>query len=42
MPREAEVALRAPVEATLEVLTLLTLRGNGRIERHAEMPLGGD
>jgi hypothetical protein len=42
MLRDAEAALHAPVVATLEALTLLTLRGNERIERQAEIPLGGD
>lgn len=42
MLREAEAALRAPIEATLDTLTLITLRGNGLIERDAEIPLGSD
>ena len=42
MLREAEIALRAPIEATVDVLTLVTLRTNGRIERHSDIPLGAD
>jgi 2'-5' RNA ligase len=41
MLQEAEAVLRAPIEATLHSLTLITLRGNGRIERHSEIALGG-
>lgn len=42
MLRAAEESLRAPVEATLDALTLLTLRGNGRVERLCDIPLGSD
>jgi 2'-5' RNA ligase len=38
----AEVVLSQPIAATVDVLSLVTLRANGRVERHAEIPLGAD
>ncbi len=30
------------MKATFDMLSLMTLRTNGRVDRHAEIPLGAD